>query len=89
MFRRATSVRTWPEGKFEWSGTTQTFHWLEVKQDVWIGTNRLCESEDEAIEIQNQTGYGKRKTKALQIGAATRFLQQTSDPDTLEIFDPA
>jgi len=89
MFRRATTVRTWPEGPHEWSGTIETYHWLEVKKDVWIGTNRLCESKDEAIEMQNQTGYGKRKTKCLQIGAATRWLQMTADSGTLEIFDPA
>ena len=89
MFRRATMQRTWPEGEFDWSGTTETYHWLEVKPDVWMGTNRLCENEAEAIEIQNETGYGERKTKTLAIGCATRYLQLTADPNTLKIFDPA
>ena len=89
MFRRATMQRTWPKGQHEWSGTTETFHWLEVEPDLWIGTNRICESEVEAKDMQEYCGYGERKTKTRSMLAHTRYLRQTADSETLEIFDPA
>jgi len=89
MFRRTTSVRTWPEGEFEWSGTTETYHWLEISPDGFVGTNRLCESEDEAIEIQNECGYGERRTKMKSLLAGLRYIGQTANPGTVEVFDPA
>lgn len=89
MFRRATMQRTWPEGQHEWSGTTETFHWLEIKPDLWIGTSRLCENEGEAKDMQKYCGYSERKTKTLSMLTHTSYLKLTSDQDTLEIFDPA
>jgi len=89
IFRRAISVRTWPESKFEWSGTTETYHWLEVIPDGFIGTNRLCESKDEAIEMQNSTGHGERKTGSMAMTATLGYIRMTSNQGTVEVFDPA
>jgi hypothetical protein len=82
MFRRATCQRTWPETGCE------TYHWLEIAPDSWVGTNRLCESEDEAKEMQNQCGYGERQTGKLAITATLGWIRLTADPDTVEVFDP-
>jgi len=99
MFRRATSVRTWPKGEFDWSGTTETYHWLEVQEDRWVGTSRLCENEEEAVQMQKETGHAKpqeyktdkdgRKYRTMQITMDLGYIRQTSDPDTVEVFDPA
>jgi len=83
MFRRATCQRTWPE-----TGT-EDYCWLEIGPDHWVGTNRLCESEDEAVEMQNQTGHGERKIGSLAITATLGWIRQTADPGTVEVFDPA
>jgi len=89
MFRRATSVRTWPKGPHEWSGTTETYHWLEVSKDGFIGTSRLCESEAEAIEMQNYCGYGNRKRKTRSMLCSLGYIRMQADEDTFELFDPA
>jgi len=80
MFRRAIA-----KGTFD--GQPETFYFVEVNDDSWIGTNRLCASEDEAREIKESTGHGKRKTGSMQLTMATRYLRMTSDE--LEILEPA
>ena len=92
MFRRATSTRTWPEG-------AESYCWLEIKPDSFVGTSRLCESEDEAIEMQNQCGHGEpqeyktdkdgRKYRTMSITATLGWIRQTSDPNTVKVLDPA
>ncbi len=81
MFRRATCQMTI-------AGKSETFYFLEVTPDGFIGTNRLCKTKDEAIMMQNEVGHGDEPKNFMQMTLATRYLRMTSDPETLEIFDP-
>ena len=66
----------------------ETFYFLEVKPDGFVGTNRLCETMDEAIYMQNEVGHGDDPSGLLHMTLSSRFLRMNSDRDTLEIFDP-
>jgi len=81
MFRRASCQMTI-------ANKPETFYFLEVRENGFIGTNRLCETVDEAIHMQNETGHGENHKGPMHMTLALRYLRMTSDPDTLELFDP-
>ncbi len=79
-FRIAETKRTWEEHSH-----TETYHWLELKPDLWTGTNRPCETREEAMELLEKSGHGAKQTGSLEMLAHTRFLKTTADPGTFKI----
>lgn len=82
LFRRATTTKVWEKGD-----EPETYYWLEVRPDGWIETTRLGKSREEAIAMQNESGYGDEKTKSFYITTTTGCLRMESD--SLNILNPA
>ena len=74
-----------------WVGTTETYYWLEVEPDLWLGTSRLAETIEDVDEFmqllkkQETTKGDGQRTYAMRCAAS--FLETTSD--SLRILDPA
>lgn len=81
MFRRAECQVAFGDDKPE------TFYLLEVRPNGFINTNRLCETMEEAINLQNEVGHGSEPKGSQVITFAERYLRMTSVPGTLKIID--
>ena len=83
MFRRAIV-----QGTYE--GKPETFYFLEVKEDAWVGTNRLAENREESEWLAAESGHFKNgviEVKTLMMTMNERFIRQNNDD--VEILDPA